>query len=64
MSDPDAVPLLKAFCAMIVDDELVTDDDDGDVVRVRWRDSNDGGTRSRVGGEGADDAFISENVCR
>lgn len=37
--------------------------DDEDEVRVRSRDSNDGGIRSLAGGDGADDAFISENTC-
>lgn len=45
--------------ATIVDEEEVNDTDMGDDVRVRARDddSNDAGTRSRAGGDGAVDAF-------
>ena len=59
-SEPVEPPLPKPFGTMVdVDDP----NDDEDVVRVRSRDSNDGGIRSLAGGDGADAAFISENTC-
>lgn len=53
--------LAKPF-TIIVDADDPNDEYD-DEVCVRSRDSNDGGTRSRAGGDGADDAFISEKIC-
>lgn len=60
-SDPVEPVLAKPFTTMVDADEPndVYDDD----VWVRSRDSNDGGTLSRAGGDGADDTFISEFMC-
>lgn len=62
-SDPVEAALAKPFTTMVDGDEPNDEYDDEVGVRSRDCDSNDGGTRSRAGGDGADDAFKSEQIC-
>lgn len=56
--ESEPVEVWYSFATIVDDDEEFNDTDMGDDVRVRSRDvSNDAGTRSRAGGDGAVDAF-------
>lgn len=60
-SDPVEPRLEKPFATIVEPDDPI--EDSGEVVRVRSRDSYDGGIRSLAGGDGADVAFILEITC-
>lgn len=60
-SEPVEPALVNPFAIEVEADD--PNEYNGDEVRVRSRDSNDGGICSLAGGDGADEAFISENKC-
>lgn len=60
-SEPVEAELANPFAIMVDGDDVNVEY--GDDVRVRSRDSNEGGIRSLAGGDGAVEAFISVKTC-